>query len=287
MKHAYNHAFFVYALASYYDASKDSTALNNAMRVFEILETQMADKIAYKECCDRDWNLIDNDELSENGIKAEKTMNTILHLIEAYTELYRVGKNDDVMGRINRLLELMYIRIYDPNRRQLKVFFDSDMNEKGNVHSYGHDIEAAWLLGRTLKICDDDIPYELYRNIEDMNKALVEKIDEVAFCENGTKSMYYESVNGNVNRTRTWWVQAEGVVGFLDAHNRCGKPEYLDRAQGLWDYIKSCVIDKRPGSEWFSELNNDHVPDKSMPMADEWKCPYHNGRMCIEVMASL
>jgi mannobiose 2-epimerase len=294
MKHAYNHAFFVYALSSYYDATKDSTALNNAMRIFEVLETKMSDKIGYRECCDRDWNLMDNDELSENGIKTEKTMNTILHLIEAYTELYRVGgKNGDVLGRIRSLLQLTYERIYDPSRRQLRVFFDRDFNELGRgangdaVHSYGHDIEAAWLLGRTLDIADDELPYDLVNNIRDMNKALVERINEVAFCENGTKSMYYESVNGNVNRNRTWWVQAEGLVGFLDAFKRYGDKEYLDRAQGLWEYIKACVIDKRAGSEWFAELNNDHAPDTSMPMADEWKCPYHNGRMCIEALASL
>jgi mannobiose 2-epimerase len=285
MKHAYNHSFFVYALSSYYDASKDSTALNNAMRMFEVIETEMADtggRIGYRECCDRDWNLIENEELSENGIVAEKTMNTILHLIEAYTELYRVSKNGDVLGRIGSLLSLMYTKIYDHQRRQLKVFFDRDMNEMGKVHSYGHDIEAAWLLGQTLDICGYELPCDLITDIRDMNQNLVERIDEVAFCPAG--SLLYESVNGKVNTTRTWWVQAEGVVGFLDAYERYNQPKYLERAERLWEYIKERIVDKRPGGEWFNELNNDHVPKLDMPIVNEWKCPYHNGRMAFEVI---
>jgi mannobiose 2-epimerase len=286
MKHAYCNAFFVYAAASYYDASGDSTALNNAMRIFEILETTAADKngIGYFESFDRDWNIIDNDELSENGIQAVKTMNLVLHLIEAYTELYRVNHNEDVAGRIKYLLEIMYYKVYDAQNKQLKVFFDKDWNVLGNVHSYGHDIEASWLLGRTLDIMGEALPDDLADAIREVCKSLVQKIDEVAFCEYGSKSMYYERVNNTVDRRRVWWTQTEGVIGFLQAYNLYGDEKYLQRAQGLWEYIRERMIDTRTGSEWFAELDKEHVPDESAAMADEWKCPYHNGRMAFEVI---
>ncbi|MCL2755316.1 MAG: AGE family epimerase/isomerase [Oscillospiraceae bacterium] len=296
MKHIYCHAFFLYALSSYYDATKDSLAMNNAMRMFELIETQMCDTIGYRECFDRDWNLIDNDELSENGIKAEKTMNTILHLIEAYTELYRVNKNGDVLTRLKYLLELIHDRVYDKPNRRLNVFFDNNMNVLGNIYSYGHDIEAAWLLNRAIDIAGEppganqaapgstsSLPVDLCEKIREMSKVLAAKIDEVAFDEDG--SMYYENDNGMVNKKRVWWVQAEALVGFLDAHEVSGEQKYLDRATRMWEYIKARVIDRRPGGEWYNELNKDGVPDTTMPTVDEWKCPYHNGRMCLQVIA--
>jgi mannobiose 2-epimerase len=284
MKHGYCNAFFIYALASFYEATRDSAALNNAMRMFEIVETRLVDTIGYRESCDRDWNTIENDELSENGIKADKTMNTILHLIEAYTELFRVSNNGDVLSRLEFLLKLTYVKIYDPSRQRLSVFFDRDMNPIGDVHSYGHDIEAAWLIGRAIDVAGDSFPPELNQKIREMNQALVEKVDEVAFCESG--AMYYESVDGFVNKTRTWWVQAEAFVGFLDAYRLSGKQRYLDRATGLWEYIKAYMIDRRQGGEWYNELTKDHIP-KELPVADEWKCPYHNGRMCLEALTRL
>jgi mannobiose 2-epimerase len=187
-----------------------------------------------------------------------------------------------VAGRIKTLLHFLYTRIYDGAKRQLLVFFDSNMNVKGDVHSYGHDIEAAWLLGRTLDICEEILPYDLISDIREMNKALVEHINEVAFCEAG--SVFYERVGAAVNKRRVWWVQAEALLGLLDADRRYDNPVFLQRAERLWEYIKERVIDKRAGGEWYNELTPDHVPDLSKPVVDEWKCPYHNGRMCIEIL---
>jgi mannobiose 2-epimerase len=285
MKHIYCHAFFIYATASYYRASGDSTAVNNAMRMFDLIETTMADDIGYLEAFDRDWGVIDNDELSENGIKAEKTMNVVLHLIEAYTELYKANKNGDVLTRLTYLMQLMYHKVYDKARQRLNVFFDRDMKVLGDVHSYGHDIEAAWLLGRAIEAAGDVLPVDLIANIRSMNRALVDKINEVAFDDSG--AMYYEKVGAAVNRRRVWWTLSEGVVGFLDAYKLYEEQKYLDRAQMLWGYIKARMIDQRPGGEWFNELDYDHAPDVKLAVVDEWKCPYHNGRMCIEVLARL
>ena len=287
MKHVYAQSFMIYALASYYDASGDSAALDTAMELFKLIETLTADKIAYRECFDRDWNPADNHEMSENGIKAEKSMNVVLHLIEAYTELYRVGRDSRVAEKLKDLLALTYDKIYDGSKRQLSVFFDNDMNVLGNIHSYGHDIEASWLIGRALDIAKDAIPLELTQDIRRMNRDLVERIDVVAFCEDESGGLYYESDGGRVNKKRVWWAQSEGFVGFLNAYRLYGEKRYLDRADRLWGYIKAHVIDRREGGEWYNELDKHDTPVKSLPVVDEWKCPYHNGRMALMALELL
>jgi len=277
MKHIYCHAFFIYAMSSYYDASGDESALDLAMEVFEIAESRFADEVSYRECFTRDWQTRDNAELSENGINADKTMNSVLHLIEAYTELYRVAKNTRVAERLRFLLSLTYDKIYDKDNARLLVFFDDGMNPLGDVHSYGHDIEAAWLMDRAVQIAKDELPNGLFNDILAMNRKLAEKVYEAAFDE-GEKAMNYENDGGRINKTRVWWAEAEAVVGFVKARD----PRYLERARQVWEYIRAYVIDTRDGGEWHSQVGEDGVPAE-LPVVDEWKCPYHNGRMCLEV----
>ncbi len=156
MKHTYNCAFAIYALSSYYDASKDSEALKLAMNIYETIETKTRDEYGYREAFTRDWQLASNDALSENGLMADKTMNTVLHLIEAYTELYRVNKDKSVETNLRYLLEIMSDKVFDPQTYQLKVFFNTKMELIGDIHSYGHDIEATWLMDRACEVIGDE-----------------------------------------------------------------------------------------------------------------------------------
>lgn len=278
MKHTYCQAFFIYAMASYYDASKDKDALDLAMKVFEVIETKCVDEVAYLEAQSREFKLIENDALSENGLMADKTMNTVLHLIEAYTELYRVNKDKRVAERLKFQLELTYDKIYDKEGSKLLVFFDKDMKVIGDIHSYGHDIEATWLLDRACDVLGDE---EVKAKISEMNKSIVKNIADIAF-EDG--SLLNERENDKINKWRIWWVQAEGVVGFLNGFQRYGNTEYYEIARSIWDYIKDSIIDKRQGGEWFSQVDENGEYAKFKATVDPWKCPYHNGRMCLEVI---
>lgn len=278
MKHTYCQAFFIYAMASYYDASKDKDALDLAMKVFEVIETKCVDEVAYLEAQSREFKLIENEALSENGLMADKTMNTVLHLIEAYTELYRVNKDKRVAERLKFQLELTYDKIYDKEGSKLLVFFDKDMKVIGDIHSYGHDIEATWLLDRACDILGDE---EIKAKISEMNKSIVKNIADIAF-EDG--SLLNERENDKINKWRIWWVQAEGVVGFLNGFRRYGNTEYYEIARSIWDYIKDSIVDKRQGGEWFSQVDENGEYAKFKATVDPWKCPYHNGRMCLEVI---
>ena len=278
LKHTYCQSFFIYAMSSYYDASGDKAALDLAMSVFDTVESKCTDDVAYLEAQSREFELVPNEFLSENGVMAEKTMNTVLHLIEAYTELYRVHKDDRVLSRLKFLLNLTYDRIYDKEHSQLLVFFDRNMNVLGDIHSYGHDIEATWLLDRAADIIGD---HELTARISSMNEKIAANIADIAF-ENG--ALNNERVNAEINKWRIWWVQAEAVVGFLNASKRYGNTKYREIAEAVWQYIKNNIVDKRQGGEWHSQVDEQGNYADFKPVVEPWKCPYHNGRMCLEVI---
>ncbi len=280
-KHTYSQAFAIYALSSYYDASGDGEALETARSLIRLVEDKCRDEYGYLEAFTRDFQPEDNDKLSENGVMAEKTMNTLLHIFEAYTEFYRVTKEEQVADRLKYMLGLMADRIYNQELGRQEVFFDRTWNSLIDLYSYGHDIEAAWLVDRGLKILDDRACTE---RLAPITEAITENIYNRAYTDH---SLANEAENGVVDTTRVWWVQAEAVVGFLNGYQKNPeKSEYLRAAEDIWGYIRDYMIDKREGSEWFSGLDVDRKPLEK-PIADPWKCPYHNGRMCFEVIRRL
>lgn len=278
-KHTYNQAFAIYALSSYYEASKDEEALALARELFHIIETRCMDREGYLEAFDRTFAPVENDKLSENGVIADKTMNTLLHVFEAYTELYRVAGDEDVKKRLMWILDIFANKIYNPNLHRQEVFFDAHYHSILDLHSYGHDIETAWLLNRGIDVLGD-VKYK--KKLDPIIDDLTEQIFEVAF--NG-ESLANECEKGIVNSHRIWWVQAETIIGFINGYQRHPeRKDYLEAAGAVWEFIKTYVIDHRPGSEWYWETYEDGKPVEDRPIVEPWKCPYHNGRMCIEVI---
>lgn len=281
-KHTYNQAFAIYALSSYYDASKDKQALKKAFELFELVEEKCVDEHGYLEAFNCEFKLVDNDKLSENGVIADKTMNTLLHVFEAYTELYRVSKDDKVADRMGWILDIIATKVFNKDKKRQEVFFDKEMNSILDLHSYGHDIETAWLIDRGVNLLEK---YSGKDEIFAVTKTLEEEIYAVAFDGN---YIYNECEKGVVDKTCIWWVQAEAMVGFLNAFEKFpSKKEYFEAVFSIWEYIKENVIDKRTGSEWFWEVNEEHEPNKERNIVDMWKCPYHNGRMYFEIMRRL
>ncbi len=281
-KHTYNQAFCIYALSSYYEASGKKEALDLAKQLFHMIEEKCTDDQGYLEAFTRDFQPESNEKLSENGVLAEKTMNTLLHVLEAYTELYRVSKDEQVKEKLKWIMDVFADKVYNPKLKRQEVFFDKNYNSIIDLHSYGHDIETAWLMDRSLEILDDDA----YTNrLSPITKALTENIYKVAFDGH---SLSNECDKGVVDTNRVWWVQAETVIGFLNGYEKDpSKTEYKEAAEATWQFIKDYVIDKRPGSEWFWLVRQDGTPVEGEPIVEPWKCPYHNGRMCMEVIRRL
>lgn len=281
-KHTYNQAFSIYALSSYYEATHDEEALAMAKELFHIIETKCTDEIGYKEAFDKEFHEVENDKLSENGVIAEKTMNTLLHVFEAYTELYRVAKLPEVKERLEWIMDTFADKVYNPKLHRQEVFFDRNMNTILDLHSYGHDIETAWLMDRGVEVLGEK-KYE--EKMTPITKDLTAEIYKVAFDGH---SLANECEKGVVNVHRVWWVQAETVIGFLNGWQKDpSRTEYLDAAKSEWQFIKDHVMDKRQGSEWFWEVDPSGKPYEGRPIVEPWKCPYHNGRMCFEVIRRL
>ena len=281
-KHTYNQAFSIYALSSYYEATHDEEALVMAKELFHIIETKCTDEIGYKEAFDKEFHEVENDKLSENGVIAEKTMNTLLHVFEAYTELYRVAKLPEVKERLEWIMDTFADKVYNPKLHRQEVFFDRNMNTILDLHSYGHDIETAWLMDRGVEVLGEK-KYE--EKMTPITKDLTAEIYKVAFDGH---SLANECEKGVVNVHRIWWVQAETVIGFLNGWQKDpSRTEYLEAAKSEWQFIKDHVMDKRQGSEWFWEVDPSGKPYEGRPIVEPWKCPYHNGRMCFEVIRRL
>ncbi|MCI7108541.1 MAG: AGE family epimerase/isomerase [Agathobacter sp.] len=281
-KHTYNQAFCIYALSSYYEASGKEEALELAKQLFHMIEEKCTDDQGYLEAFTRDFKPESNEKLSENGVLAEKTMNTLLHVFEAYTELYRVSKDTEVKERLEWIMDVFADKVYDPARKRQEVFFDKNYNSLIDLHSYGHDIETAWLIDRGVEVLGE----EAYsRKMTPITKALTQNIYEVAFDGH---SLANECEKGVVDTNRVWWVQAETIVGFLNGYEKDpSKTEYKEAAETVWQFIKEHVIDPREGSEWFWLVRQDGTPVEGKPIVEPWKCPYHNGRMCMEVIRRL
>ena len=277
-KHTYNQAFAIYALSSYYDASKDKEALETAKELREIIEEKCKDEYGYLEAFNIRFEPEENDKLSENGVIAEKTMNTLLHVFEAYTELYRVTKDPEVAENLRFMLDIIADKVYNPEAGRQEVFFDRTWHTLIDLYSYGHDIETAWLVDRGLEVLDDPAYTE---KLSPITKTITKNIYERAYIDH---SLVNEAENGVVDTTRVWWVQAEAVVGFLNGWQKAPEhTEYLEAAKDIWNYIKTYLVDSREGSEWYWALDKDRKPLEK-PIVEPWKCPYHNGRMCIEVI---
>ena len=278
-KHTYNQAFAIYALSSYYEASGDEESIHLAEEIYHIIETRCMDEEGYLEAFDSEFTPVENDKLSENGVIADKTMNTLLHVLEAYTEFYRVTQKEEVKKCLMWILDVIAEKIYNPSLHRLEVFFDAHYHSIIDLHSYGHDIEAAWLVDRCLDVIDEPV---YIAKIQPIIRELTRQVYETAYDGH---SLSNECEKGVVDTNRVWWVQAEAIVGFLNGYqNNLENAEYLDAARNIWQFIKSFVIDKRSGSEWYWLVDKDGRPYKDQPIVEPWKCPYHNGRMCIEVI---
>lgn len=277
-KHTYNQGFAIYALSAYYRASGKEEALDLAMELFRLVEEKCFDGEGYLEAFTADWKPAGNDKLSENGVEAGRTMNTLLHILEGYTSLYEAGKNPEVRERLIWIMNTWAEKLYNPERRRQEVFFDLSYHTLIDLHSFGHDIETSWLADHTLDVLGNPA---LTEKIRPMLLSMADHTLQAAYTEgNGFSN---ESENGKVDTTRVWWVQAEALLGFLNAYEHTHEQRYLDAVRSQWEYIKAKMIDPREGSEWFWSVKEDGTPIEK-PIVEPWKCPYHNGRMCMEVI---
>jgi mannobiose 2-epimerase len=280
-KKIYGQAFVIYALSAYAVATGDPDTVDSARGLFELIETHAHDSEhgGYIEARAEDWTEASELRLSDRDMAAAKSMNTHLHVLEAYTGLYRVWPDERVANRLRELIDLFGKHILDAERRHLHHFFDAQWKVLSDTCTYGHDIEAAWLLCEAAELLGDAKAVNEVRGwaVTLARTVLAEAID----ADGG---LVYEGRGGRViDPNHEWWCQAEAVVGFWQAHQLTGDPAFADAAQRIWNFISRRIVD-RSGGEWFWRVLADGSVDQSEPKVSEWKGPYHNVRMCLEMM---
>ena len=282
-KQIYAVAFAVYGLSELNRATGDAQALEYAIKLYNAIEEHSFDveKGGYFEAFTREWETIEDMRLSEKDANESKTMNTHLHVLEAYTCLYRVWKNEKLKQSLRRLIDVFEKHIVGPDGH-LRLFFNNDWECRSETVSYGHDIEASWLLHEAALVLGDP---ETLSRIESLVPHIVKAASEGFTAEGG---MTYEKhgPDGPVDGDRHWWVQAEAVVGYLNLWDRFGSQEGIEKALMCWDFIKAHMIDRNNG-EWFWSVRSDGSVNRDDDKAGFWKCPYHNGRMCMEILERL
>ena len=278
-KQIYSQAFFIYAFTEHYRASGDESSLQTAIDLFRMIEKRSFDHElnGYFEAYSRDWELLEDLRLSEKDENEKKTMNTHLHILEAYTNLYRVWKDAELAGKLRNLILIFTEKIVNRRTNHLNLFFDENWNTKSTIVSYGHDIEASWLIDEAARVWGDQ---ELLAEVQKVCIQIAE-----AACEGlqPDGSLVYELDKGHLDTDRHWWVNAEGVVGFLNAFELTDDHKWLEKSLKCWEYIQNNLIDTDKG-EWFWSISDDGTVNRNGDKAGFWKCPYHNSRMCLEVM---
>jgi len=281
-KQIYAQAFGIYGYVEYYRASGDRAALEQALQLFEILETYAYDKIygGYSEAFAEDWSTLDDWRLSLKDANEPKSMNTLLHILEAYTALSNAApKNERVIQRVQELIFLFKNKIIDGSSGHMHLFFGMDWEPKSGIISYGHDIEASWLLWEAWQEAGDP------EDEEDIKRLVLTMADSTleALDEDGGLWYEYDPSNAHWVREKHWWPQAEALVGFYNAWQISGDPKWLEAVERVWNFITNHIIDRTAG-EWFWGITENGHPMPGEDRAGFWKCPYHNSRALMELI---
>lgn len=289
-KQFYAIGFAIYGLSEYTRATGDKETLNLALALFKVIEEHSLDEVynGYIEACTREWGTIADMRLSELDANYPKSQNTHLHIIEPYTNLYRCMKElpeapeemRHVECALRNLIDIFCNHILNTKTSHLDLFFENDWTRgAGHLESYGHDIECSWLMHEAALVLADE---EVLKKVEPIVRR-VAKASEKGLNADGSMTHEANLDTGYVDADRHWWVQAEAVVGFYNIYQYFHDLDAMEKALACWQYIKENLIDEELG-EWFWSRDPERNINRCDDHAGFWKCPYHNSRMCLELI---
>jgi mannobiose 2-epimerase len=294
IKHTYAQAFVLYALSKYYEFKPSCELLKETNDYFHFLEEKTKDtgNSGYFEAFTREWQLYSENRMADNN--EPRSMNTHLHILEAYAAFYKVSKNELAGERLKELLQLFIEKIIRPSGH-LGIFYNEQFEEaissKG-ICSFGHDIEASWLLWEAAEILNDP---EIIAQMKPLSIKMLNAVDRVGVDKDGGLFLESTRFGSHLRTNKHWWPQAETLVAFMNGFELSSDKKYWDKLKLSWDFIDNHVIDHENG-EWFTKVNRLGVPFLTEPeddpspyyrndwKIDPWKCPYHNGRAMMELI---
>jgi len=281
-KQFYAIAFAIYGLSEYARATGDTEALMQAVKLYYSIEEHALDHEfgGYIEAMTRDWQPLGDMRLSEHDANYPKSQNTHLHIMEAYANLYRIWPGKGLQRSLRNIIRIFLHCILNRETHHLDLFFENDWTRgAGHLESYGHDIECSWLMHEAALVLRNR---ELLEQMEEVVK-MVAKASEKGINPDGSMVHEANDDTGYIDDDPQWWVQAEAVVGFVNIYQHFGDESALDKALHCWEYIKKNLIDYEHG-EWYWSRRKDGTLNLDEDKAGFWKCPYHNGRMCLEIL---
>ena len=309
-KQFYAIGFMIYGLTEYARATGDREALDYALDLYDCIEEHAFDREhnGYIEACTREWGRIEDMRLSDLDANYPKSQNTHLHIIEPYTNLLRCLKEaqaqescdyvsaigsvlpvgisvppqtiSEVEGALRNLVDIFTEKILNKETNHLDLFFGMDWTRgAGHLESYGHDIECSWLLHEAALVLGDQ---QVLNKVEPIVQA-VAQASAKGLRPDGSLIHEANLDTGYVDDDLHWWVQAENVVGWYNIWQHFGDEEALNRAEKCWHYIKKQLIDYEHG-EWYWSRHANGLLNTKDDKAGFWKCPYHNSRMCLEII---
>jgi mannobiose 2-epimerase len=283
-KHSYAQAFAIYGLAEYYRAAGQPESLERARRLYALLEARAYDPAhgGYVEGRGRKWEALADMRLSDKEPVCDKSMNTLLHIMEGYTNLLRAWDDARLRAQQRALVGLFLEKVVDPETHHLRQFFDAEWRSQGDPFSFGHDIEAAWLLVEAAEGLGDE---GLLARARQAALAIAQAV--YAEGRDADGSLCYESAEAGPDACdKHWWAQAEAVVGFYTAYQLSDQAHFAEAARQVWQYIEDKFVDRTHG-DWFKVLNRAGVPYPDQVKTGPWECPYHHSRACYEMLARL
>ena len=277
-KQVYAQAFSIYALSEYYIFSKNEDAKNWAIELFNQIEKHAKDNknIGYFEAFNEDWSPIEDMRLSDKDMNASKTMNTHLHILEAYTTLLKIYDSEALRESLKMLVDVFLEKFLNKNNHY-ELFFDDNWNLLSNSISYGHDIETAWLVIEAAKLLNDKALLKKTENValKVANTFLEEALDKDCAVIN-EKNL----TTNHIDTDRHWWPQVEALIGLKYAYNLNKDEKYLTTSIKIWDFTKKHLIDHKNG-EWYFRVDKNGDPYTEEDKVSMWKAPYHTTRACI------
>jgi mannobiose 2-epimerase len=283
-KQIYAIAFAIYGLTEYHMATGTQDPLDLAIQLYREIEMHALDRNlnGYIEALGRRWDPVEDLRLSIKDENERKTMNTHLHVLEAYTSLYRIWKDPGLASSLQNLIQLFLGRFVDPESHHLKLFFDDRWNLKSSLVSFGHDIECSWLLHEASSILGNgDLTERTGKVAVKMARATFAGLDN----DGGLFYEFFPEEN-RFDTDKHWWPQAEAMVGYFNAYQCSGQQVFLKKCLKSWKFINEFLVDREHG-EWYWSVDRSGVPQVEKEKAGFWKCPYHNGRACLELIGRI
>ena len=280
-KQIYALSFAIYGLSEYFLATGDENAKAVSIQLYQDIVAHSYDKKhgGYIEALTREWKEISDLRLSAKDANERKSMNTHLHVLEGFANLYRIWPDEELKEKIKELIELFLQHITSPATNHLVLFFDDEWNAKSSIVSYGHDIEAAWLIQEAAEVIHEEVLLEKVKR----RSALIANAAAKGLDQDGGLWYEYNAEEQHLVREKHWWPQAEAMVGFFNAWQNTGDKIQLDRSLRSWYFVKQFIRDKSNG-EWVWGVKEDYSPMMHEDKVGVWKCPYHNSRACMEII---